>query len=54
MAAGFVGLVLSLIMWDSWAGGGYFAGRRRAVRYDAPPPAPGTRRRVVREDVDEY
>jgi hypothetical protein len=50
MAAGLVGLVLSLIMWDSWAGGGYF-GRRRTV-YDAGP-APAPRRRVVREDVDE-
>jgi Na+/proline symporter len=51
MAAGLVGLVLSMILWDSWAGGGYF-GRRRTVAYDAPPPAP-RRRRVVEEDVDE-
>ena len=41
MAAGLVGLVLSMIMWDSWAGGGYFT------------HAPARRRRVVREDVDE-
>jgi thiosulfate reductase cytochrome b subunit len=40
MAAGLVGLVLSLIMWDSWAGGGYW---RRDV-------APARRRTVVRED----
>jgi len=50
MAAGLVGLVLSLILWDSWAGGGFYS-RRRSVAYDAPPT---TRRRVVREDVDEY
>lgn len=50
MAAGLVGLVLSLILWDSWAGGGFYS-RRRSVAYDAPP---ATRRRVVREDVDEY
>jgi hypothetical protein len=51
MAAGIVGLVLSLIMWDSWAGGGYW-GRRRSVAYDVPARSP--RRTVVREDVDEY
>jgi len=49
MAAGVLGLVLSLIMWDSWAGGGFW--NRRTVVYDPPPLAP--RRRVVREDVDE-
>ena len=32
MATGFVGLLLSLILWDTWAGGGFWA--RRA----APPP----------------
>ena len=50
MAAGLVGLVLSMILWDSWAGGGFYR-RRRAVAYDAAP-AP-TRRTVVREDVEE-
>ena len=45
MAAGLVGLVLSMIMWDSWAGGGYWS--RRTTAYDAPPPR---RRTVVRED----
>jgi hypothetical protein len=50
MAAGLVGLVLSLILWDSWAGGGFYS-RRRSAGYDAPP---ASRRRVVREDVDEY
>lgn len=51
MAAGLVGLVLSLILWDSWAGGGFYTRRRRTVAYDAPP---ATTRRVVREDVEEY
>ena len=32
MAAGFVGLLLSLVMWDSWAGGGFW------TRRSAPPP----------------
>jgi phosphate/sulfate permease len=32
MATGFVGLLLSLILWDTWAGGGFWA------RRDAPPP----------------
>ena len=50
MIVGLLGLVLSLIMWDSWAGGGFFS--RRTVAYD-PPPTRGPRRRVVREDVDE-
>jgi hypothetical protein len=53
MAAGLVGLVLSLILWDSWAGGGYFGRTRRTAVYDEGP-APAPRRRVVREDVDEY
>ena len=51
MAAGVVGLVLSLILWDSWAGGGFWA-HRRPDAYDTPPR--GRRRRVVREDVDEF
>src|SRR3954454_20523492 len=56
MAAGLIGLVLSMILWDSWAGGGYWGQRRRRVAYDAPPAAPAapaTRRTVVREDVEE-
>ena len=52
MAAGLVGLVLSLILWDSWAGGGFYGRRRRTVAYDEPPPA-DRRRTIVREDVDE-
>jgi hypothetical protein len=51
MAAGLIGLVLSMIMWDSWAGGGFYSRRRRAVAYDAPPAAPVATRRVVQEDV---
>ena len=54
MAAGLLGLVLSMILWDSWAGGGFYSRRRRAVAYDAPPAAPAApvaNRRVVQEDV---
>jgi hypothetical protein len=36
MVAGLVGLVLSFIMWDSWAGGGYWSRRGHAE----PPPPP--------------
>ena len=50
MAAGLVGLLLSLIMWDSWAGGGYW--RRRTAYVAAPPRQPVARRRVVEEEVD--
>ena len=50
MATGFVGLLLSLIMWDTWAGGGYW--RRRSAYVDAPPPGP-PRRRVVHEEVED-
>ncbi len=39
MIVGFVGLVLSMIFWSSWAGPGYW-GRRRATYVDeGPPPA---------------
>ena len=39
MAAGLVGLLLSLVMWDTWAGGGYWRsgpGPRTRDPYDAP------------------
>jgi uncharacterized protein DUF6458 len=36
MAAGLLGLLLSLVMWDTWAGGGFW--------HSAPPP--DRRRRV--------
>jgi hypothetical protein len=42
LIVGLVGLVLSFIMWDTWAGGGFY--HRTA----------GPRRRVVREDVEHY
>jgi hypothetical protein len=45
MATGFVGLLLSLIMWDTWAGGGYW---RRSAYVDGP-----SRRHVVHEEVDD-
>jgi hypothetical protein len=56
MAAGFVGLLLSLIMWETWAGGAFWT--RRA--YDGPPPArrrypaatTGRSRRVVHEEEE--
>lgn len=54
MVVGLVGLVLSLLWWQSWWGGGYW--RRRATyadpRYDyeAQPPAGAPRRRVVEEE----
>jgi hypothetical protein len=38
MVAGAVLLVLSLIMWDSWAGGGYW--HRRTVARRPPPYEP--------------
>jgi hypothetical protein len=50
MVTGFVGLLLSLIMWDTWAGGGYW--RRRTGYVDAPPPG-RARRRVVHEEVED-
>lgn len=49
MIVGLLGLILSMILWDSWAGGGFF--HRRTVAYDAPARAP--RRSVVHEDVEE-
>jgi hypothetical protein len=34
-----VGAVLSMIFWSTWAGPGYWSGRRRAGYVDdAPPP----------------
>jgi uncharacterized protein DUF6458 len=50
MATGFVGLLLSLIMWDTWAGGGYW--RRRTTYVDAPPPG-RPRRRIVHEEAED-
>jgi hypothetical protein len=34
---GLVGLVLSMIFWSSWAGGGYWSRRRNTYVEDGPP-----------------
>lgn len=38
MIVGAVGLLLSLVMWDSWAGGGYWSTRGARVPRRPPPP----------------
>jgi len=39
LVVGIVGALLSMIFWSSWAGPGYWSGRRRAGYVDdAPPP----------------
>jgi hypothetical protein len=57
MAAGFVGLLLSLIMWESWAGGGFWSRRAYdgppARRYPATTTARGRGRRVVHEEEEQ-
>lgn len=50
LVVGLVGMLLSLAFWSSWAGPGYFTGRRRTVAYDEPV-AP-RRRTIVEDDVD--
>ena len=35
---GIAGILLSMIFWSSWAGPGYFSGRRRAYYPDEGPP----------------
>jgi Domain of unknown function (DUF6458) len=40
MVVGAVGILLSLIFWSSWAGPGYFTGRRRAYVEEGPPNDP--------------
>ena len=53
MIVGFVGFVLSLLMWRSWWGPGAFTSRRTYVeRGAAPPAAEAGRRRVVHEEED--
>jgi hypothetical protein len=52
---GLVGVLLSLVWWESWAGPGYW-GRRRTVVHDGPPYAPPPRRlgrRRTTTDVDD-
>jgi hypothetical protein len=36
---GAVGLVLSMIFWNSWAGPGYWSRRRTTYVDDGPPPS---------------
>jgi len=38
---GAFGLILSMVFWNSWAGPGYWSGRRRTTTYvdDGPPQA---------------
>lgn len=38
LIVGIVGAVLSMIFWSSWAGPGYWGGRRRTYVEDGPPP----------------
>jgi hypothetical protein len=39
LIVGILGAVLSMIFWSSWAGPGYWAGRRRGGYVEeAPPP----------------
>jgi hypothetical protein len=39
LIVGIIGAVLSMIFWSTWAGPGYWAGRRRGGYVeDAPPP----------------
>jgi hypothetical protein len=39
LIVGIVGGVLSMIFWSTWAGPGYWSGRRRTTYVDdAPPP----------------
>jgi len=35
---GAVGLVLSMVFWNSWAGPGYWSTRRRTTYIDEGPP----------------
>ena len=38
LIVGIVGFVLSMIFWSTWAGPGYWSGRRRATYVDDAPP----------------
>ena len=43
LIVGIIGVVLSMIFWSSWAGPGYFSGRRRTTTtVDDGPAAPPT------------
>ena len=42
LIVGIVGIILSMIFWSSWAGPGYWSGRRRTTTYvDEGPGGPG-------------
>jgi hypothetical protein len=42
LIVGIIGIVLSMIFWSTWAGPGYFGGRRRTTTYvDDGPGGPG-------------
>ena len=49
LVVGIVGMLISLVFWSSWAGPGYFAGRRAYVDDDVAPVR--RRRRVIDEDI---
>jgi hypothetical protein len=40
MGVGLASVLLSLMFWQSWAGGGYWTRRRTVVDDAAPPPGP--------------
>jgi len=40
LIVGIVGIVLSMIFWSSWAGPGYWSGRRRTTYVDEGPAGP--------------
>jgi len=49
---GIIGMLVSLMFWSSWAGPGYFYGRRTYADDDvAPVGGVRRRRRVIDEDV---
>ncbi len=37
MAVGFIGLLLSIVMWDTWMGGGYFSRPDERTLRRVPP-----------------
>jgi Domain of unknown function (DUF6458) len=41
LIVGIVGIILSMIFWSSWAGPGYWSGRRRSTYVDDGGPPPG-------------
>ena len=38
MVVGLLGIVLSMLFWQSWAGPGYWTNRRRTYVEEEPPP----------------